>query len=107
MRTCSAQELKEKLDRGDEFMLLDVRSAAELKTASVKGCTHIPLDMLDDRMSELEPWKTKEIVVMCHHGMRSQMAQEYLESNGFKRVRNLTGGIDAYSVHADPAVPRY
>ncbi|MDZ4860423.1 MAG: rhodanese-like domain-containing protein [Candidatus Hydrogenedentes bacterium] len=107
MRTCSPRELKEKLERADEFLLLDVRSDEELALARVDGCTHIPMPDLDDRMAELEIWKTKEIVVMCHHGIRSLMAQEYLESEGFRRVRNLTGGIDAYAVHGDPSVARY
>ena len=68
---------------------------------------HVPLDKLDDRLDDLEALKAKEFVCMCHHGMRSQMAQEYLEAQGFKRVRNLTGGIDAYAAEVDPSVGRY
>lgn len=107
MRPCSPKELKEKLDKGEDFVLLDVRNDDELRKASIKGCMHVPLDKLDDKLDELEPLKGKEIVVICHHGMRSQMAQEYLTAQGFKRARNLAGGIDAYSVEADPNIPRY
>ena len=107
MRPCTPQELKEKLDRGDDFVLLDVRNDDELASACIQGCMHVPLDKLDDRMDDLEALKTKEFIVMCHHGLRSQMAQEYLTVQGFKRVRNLDGGIDAYAMHADPGVGRY
>lgn len=107
MNNCSPQELKQKLDRGDDFLLLDVRTDEELALARVDGCTHISMIDLDNRMAELDPWKTKEIIVMCHHGTRSGMAQEYLTAEGFRRVRNLSGGIDAYAVHGDPSVARY
>lgn len=107
MTPCSPQELKEKLDRGDDFVLLDVRNADELARVSIGGSMHVPLDLLDDRMDDLEKLKEKEIICMCHHGMRSQMAQEYLAVQGFKRVRNLDGGIDAYAVRADPSIGRY
>ena len=107
MRPCTPQELKEKLDRGDDFVLLDVRNDDELARACIKGCMHVPLDKLDDRLDDLEALKGKEFVVMCHTGIRSQMAQEYLTVQGFKRVRNLDGGIEAYAVHVDPSVGRY
>ena len=107
MNVCSAVELKEKLARGDEFLLLDVRNDEELAIARLQKCFHIPLGELEVRTPELDAWKAKEIVVMCHHGMRSQMALHYLASKGFLHVRNLSGGIDAYSAYADPSVPRY
>jgi len=107
MRPCSPRELKEKLDRGDDFVLLDVRTGEELARASVPGAMHVPLDQLDDRLDDLETLMSKEIICMCHHGVRSQVAQEYLAVQGFKRSRNLDGGIDAYAVQADPSVGRY
>ena len=107
MSICTPQELKEKLERGESILVVDVRTAGELKTASLPGVTHVPLDQLNARVGELEAWKDKEVIVMCHHGMRSQMAQEFLQGKGFKQVRNLTGGIDAYSVQADSSIPRY
>ncbi|GMU93765.1 MAG: hypothetical protein AMXMBFR4_28230 [Candidatus Hydrogenedentota bacterium] len=104
---CSPTELKAKLDRGDHFLLLDVRAPEELDKAYVRGCVNIDLDELQDRLEELADWRDKEIVVLCHHGVRSQMAQSFLRHMGFQNVRNLTGGIDAYAREADPAVNRY
>ena len=107
MDTCTVQELKEKRDRGDEFVLIDVREAEELALASVEGACHIPLGEISMRAPELGEWKNKEVICMCHHGMRSARAQQILESAGFTHVRNLTGGIHAWSVLVDPSVSQY
>ncbi|MCC6487596.1 MAG: hypothetical protein IT364_08845 [Candidatus Hydrogenedentes bacterium] len=104
---CTPQELQEKRKSGADFLLLDVRTPAELQTASLSDCMNIPLDKLPGRVGELEAWRDKEIVVMCHHGGRSAQAQGFLLRQGFSRVLNLTGGINAYSVHVDPSIPRY
>lgn len=107
METCSVDELHEKQTRGDEFLLLDVRTAEELAIASLDGARHVPLDQLPMRLEELEDWKDKAVVCMCHHGMRSAHAQEILQNAGFQRVRNLTGGIHAWAVSVDSTVPTY
>jgi rhodanese-related sulfurtransferase len=104
---CSPEELAKMLERGDDFCLLDVRTAEEVDCARIDGATHIPLNELPHRLDELEPWRGKIVVAMCHHGMRSEMAQEFLNSHGFDRVRNLSGGIDAYSAQVNPAIRRY
>ena len=104
---CSPAELHDKLLRGDDFVLLDVRNAEELELARVKGCLHIPLNELENRIGELESCRHKEIVVMCHHGVRSSMAQGILTEWGFPAVRNLVGGIDAYAATVDPRVGFY
>ena len=104
---CTAHELHEKRRSGANFLLLDVRTPAELQTASLSDCMNIPLDKLQGRVDELEAWRDKEIVVMCHHGGRSAQAQGFLLRQGFSRVLNMTGGIDAYAVQVDPSVPRY
>ena len=104
---CTVDELKGKRERGEEFLLLDVRTEDELALARIEPCRHIPLHELPARAGELEPWRESEIVVMCHHGVRSMQARDYLAGCGFRNVRNLTGGIDAYSAAADNRVPRY
>ncbi|MDX9975769.1 MAG: rhodanese-like domain-containing protein [FCB group bacterium] len=104
---CTPSELAELLERGEDFCLLDVRTEQELEIARVDGCAHIPLNELPARLDEIEPWRHKLIVTLCHHGMRSQTAQEYLISNGFSRVSNLSGGIDAYAAEVDPTLNRY
>ena len=104
---CTVEELGQKQTRGDAFLLLDVRTAEELAMASLEGAHHIPLDLLEAELHQLEAWRDGEIVVMCHHGVRSAMAQRFLLSEGFSNVRNLTGGIDAYSSRVDSAISRY
>ncbi len=107
MNTCTVQELKEKRDRGDDFVLLDVREAEELAIASIPGANHVPLGELPMRVADLSNWMEQEIICMCHHGMRSARAQQILQSAGFTQVRNLTGGIHAWSVTVDPSVAQY
>jgi adenylyltransferase/sulfurtransferase len=86
-------------------VLLDVREPAEASFAALPGSVLIPLGDLPDRVGELD--RDASIVVYCHHGVRSARALEVLEKNGFTRARHLTGGLDAWSVKVDPAVPRY
>lgn len=101
----SAVELKERLERGERPIILDVREPWEIELASVAGVTHIPMGDIPARISELDD--NREIVVMCHHGVRSAQVAMYLARNGFDRVSNLSGGIEAWSLCADPSVPRY
>ena len=100
----SVRELKERLDRGDDILLLDVREPVEYEIANL-GARLIPLTELPARVNELDT--AREIVVHCHHGPRSARAVEFLKDMGFARVKNLTGGIDAWSVEIDPSMPRY
>jgi molybdopterin/thiamine biosynthesis adenylyltransferase/rhodanese-related sulfurtransferase len=101
----SPAELKSRLDRGDAPVLLDVREPQEYQIARLPGGVRIPLGELAARQGELDP--DAEIVAYCHHGIRSANATAYLRSAGFPRARNLVGGIDAWSLKIDPAVPRY
>ena len=89
----------------DEITLLDVREPVEWRTARVADAVHIPMQTVPGRLEELDPERT--IVVMCHGGTRSRRVAEYLAASGYSDVRNLAGGIDAWSVEVDPSIPRY
>jgi adenylyltransferase/sulfurtransferase len=101
----TVKELDARRKRGDDLVLLDVREPGELDLASIDGVVHIPLAMLPVRVKELDP--AREIVVLCHMGVRSALATRWLREHDFPRVLNLTGGIDAWSREIDPSVPRY
>lgn len=101
----SVQELKNRLDKGDEIFLLDVREPHEFSMAKIEGSTLIPLGTLPASLSQLNP--NDEIVALCHKGMRSADAVGFLLQQGFNNVKNLVGGIDAWSVQVDQTVPRY
>jgi rhodanese-related sulfurtransferase len=88
-----------------EVTLLDVREHVELELAAVSGARHIPMREVPARLAELD--RDAPLVVMCHSGGRSRRVAEYLSSNGFQKVFNLRGGIDAWSTEIDPQVPRY
>ncbi len=102
---CNAEQVKQRLENGEPLVLLDVREPNEFAFAKIQGSIHIPLRALPERVDELD--KEKDIVVICHHGMRSQQACFFLEQYGFNRLFNLKGGIDAWSIKCDPTVPRY
>jgi len=104
MKIIDVTELKNLLAAGS-VTLLDVRSAEELDIARIEGARHIPLSELPQRFSELDAGAP--LAVLCHHGARSEMAARFLEKNGFGDVANVAGGIDAWSLNVDPAVPRY
>ena len=100
----SVEDLKNRLDRGDDIVILDVRELAEHRFSNIGG-TLIPLGQLSGRLHELDP--EREIAVLCHHGTRSRMASGFLIQSGFRRVWNITGGIEAWSLRVDPSVRRY
>jgi len=99
------RELKERLDRGEAFLLLDVRQPEELPLARIEGALHIPMGDIPTRSVELDD--EAHIVVFCHMGQRSAMVTEFLRGRDFERVTNLAGGIDAWAREVDPAVGRY
>jgi len=98
-------ELKQKLDRGDRFTLIDVREPFEHKIASIPGARLIPLAEFPKHVTEFD--KDAEIVIHCKMGGRSARACGILRQAGFKRVRNVVGGILAWSDKVDPSVPKY
>jgi adenylyltransferase/sulfurtransferase len=99
------QEVKAKLDRGDKFLLLDVREPHEYQICSIPGAKLIPLGDLPKRLNELDA--SVEIVAHCKSGMRSAKAIDLLKQSGFKKLRNMKGGILAWSDQVDPSVPKY
>jgi adenylyltransferase/sulfurtransferase len=98
-------EVKSKLDRGDDFVLIDVREPHEYQIARIPGSRLIPLGDLPKHLNELDP--DADIVAHCKSGGRSQKAVDLMKQNGFKHVRNMTGGILAWSDKVDPTVPKY
>jgi adenylyltransferase/sulfurtransferase len=100
-------ELKQRLAAGENPVILDVREPHELEICRLENTAHIPLGALKERISELEQFKGREIVVYCRSGGRSQRAASFLASNGFKPVYNLVGGILAWADEIDPSLARY
>ncbi|MGH8445754.1 MAG: rhodanese-like domain-containing protein [Solimonas sp.] len=104
MKTISVAELNDLL-AADAVTLVDVRGADELALARLDRALHIPMHELPQRIGELNP--NAPIAVLCHHGVRSEMAARFLEKNGFGDVASVAGGIDAWSSDIDTTVPRY
>jgi sulfur-carrier protein adenylyltransferase/sulfurtransferase len=100
----SPTELKERLDRGDDLFILDVREPHEYQICNLNGHL-IPLGELPRRVHELD--SSNEIVAHCRSGKRSAEAVDFLRKAGFRKVHNLHGGILAWSTEVDPSVPRY
>ncbi len=100
----SAQELAERMQR-NHLRLIDVREPHELQISALPGAENIPLGTLAARLSELD--SAQEMVVFCKTGVRSARALELLASAGFKKVKNLKGGINAWAKDVDPSLPIY
>jgi molybdopterin/thiamine biosynthesis adenylyltransferase/rhodanese-related sulfurtransferase len=101
----TVEELKAKLDRGDEVVLLDVREPHEVEICALPGSIRIPLGTLGENLHRLSA--ADEIVVHCKMGGRSAKAVRLLLDSGFVKVKNLTGGIDRWAEKVDPSLPRY
>ena len=107
MEEVSAADVQAARERGDEFLLLDVREQPEWDMARIEGARLAPLSEFEARLAELEEWRGRRIVVHCHHGGRSARACQILSEQGFSNVANLAGGIEAWSLTVDSSVPRY
>ena len=101
------RSVKALLDRKEDFLLLDCREQDEFNVARIAGSTLIPMREIPNRLSELEPFQEKRIIIHCHHGGRSSRVTNWLRQQGFASAQNMTGGIDAWSLEVDPTVPRY
>ncbi|HEU4871899.1 MAG TPA: rhodanese-like domain-containing protein [Pyrinomonadaceae bacterium] len=106
MEEITATELKQRLDKGDDIQIIDVREDNEVATARIPDSVHIPLAQVLNRMNEIDP--NRETVVHCKMGGRSARAIDALQRSGFKgKLINLKDGIIGWSNEVDPSVPTY
>ncbi len=105
IRAISVQELKSKLETNGAVVVVDVREPFEYEIAHIEPSKLVPLGELPERLGELD--RSKEIVALCHTGVRSALAVDLLQEAGFANAFNLTGGIEAWATEIDPAMPRY
>lgn len=100
------EDVKARIEAGEEFVLLDVREPWEFETAHMEGARLIPMGDVPSRAhQELDP--EDAIVVVCHHGVRSMNVTAWLRQQGFERAQSMRGGIDAWSRRVDGKVPAY
>jgi rhodanese-related sulfurtransferase len=107
MQHIRAQQLAEWLADADrpQPILLDVREPWEFELCHVAGSMHIPMHLIPLRSNEIAD--ERDVVVICHHGMRSMQVAMFLERQGFDAVHNLTGGVAAWADEVDPTMHRY
>jgi rhodanese-related sulfurtransferase len=98
-------DTKELLARDDKVLFVDVREQWEYDTAHLDGSVLIPLREIPGNLQRIE--NSEQVVIFCHHGMRSLDAAAWLRSQGVEGARSMTGGIDRWSTEIDPTVPRY
>jgi len=110
IREITVEELATRLKTStSELQLLDVREPLEVQMASIAGFEVLPLSRFEEWSANIHYRfdKDAETIVMCHHGIRSAQMCQWLIEQGFTKVKNLAGGIDAYSILVDETVPRY
>ena len=105
MLQISAEELHKRLASGWHPVILDVRETWETEICSLDNALNISLSMLPARLTELN--QDDEFVVICHHGMRSVQAASFMEAQGFDKIINLAGGIQAWADCVDPSMAQY
>ncbi len=105
MLAITPEQLQEKLSTGEKPVLLDVREEWEYEICNIDGSIHISMGQINQMLEELSP--DNETIVICHHGMRSFQVGAFLESNGFKHIVNLEGGIDAWARTVEPEMAQY
>ena len=106
MREFSATQLQGYLETAPARpLLLDVREPWEFDKACIEGATLVPMRTVPERLQDFKP--DQEIVVICHHGIRSRMIGLYLENHGFTNIINLNGGVEAWAREIDPDMETY
>lgn len=103
--TITPEELFGRMERGEQVNLIDVREELEYELARVRGARLLPLSRFEEWFGALN--REEEYVFMCHHGIRSAQVCGFLAGQGFKKLYNLAGGIDRWSLDVDPGVARY
>lgn len=98
-------QLKERLARGPAPVILDVREPWEVAVCALPGARHIPMREIPAHTDDLP--RDADVVVVCHHGVRSQYVASFLERLGFERLYNLAGGIDAWARDVEPTMAKY
>ena len=102
----TVSEVKEKLDRGDSFRLIDVREPHEHALAQIEGAELLPLSQAQEWIASVP--QDQEVVFFCHHGARSAQVADFLTTQrGYHNVANMLGGINEWSIRIDPEIPRY
>ena len=99
------REVERRIAAGEKFLFVDVREKWEHETSRIEGAVLIPLREISANLPLFAG--KNEIVLFCHHGMRSLDAAAWLRSQGIEKARSMTGGIERWAVEIDPRVPRY
>jgi rhodanese-related sulfurtransferase len=99
------RDVRQRLDRGETFLFVDVREPWEHQTAKIEGAKLIPLGQIPGSLAEFE--NAEDVILFCHHGMRSLDAAARLRAHGVAGARSMNGGIERWAVEIDPNVPRY
>ena len=102
------QEVKKRLDAGEKLHLIDVREPHEFAQARIEGAVPVPMRQVPGELQDLEARSDDGLlIVYCHHGVRSFNVVHWLREQGVEQCASMAGGIDAWSLTVDPAVPRY
>ena len=105
MQNLTVTELKQRLDAGVKPLIVDVREPWELRIAALDGALAIPMNQIPVQLAAIP--KDRDVVLMCHHGVRSRYIGQFLAQQGFERLFNLQGGIDAWAREIDPSMAKY
>ena len=95
VKDIDVKELKERIESGEKLVIIDVREPYEYEEYNI-GAKNIPLGTIPQQIADLQEYKDEEVIVHCRSGSRSAAAKNFMMSNGFSNVRNLTGGMEAW-----------
>ncbi len=105
MKQIAPEELKRDMNAGNSPALLDVRETWEYEICHIDDSINISMSLIPSRIAEINP--DQEIVVICHHGVRSLQVASYLEAQGYTNISNLAGGIGAWARTVEPVMTQY